>query len=42
MVDALECVYLVIVVLFFDLDQIEILHSIDLIMMNRMPKTKWL
>jgi hypothetical protein len=40
MVDALECVYLVIVVLFFDLDQIEILHSIDLIMTNRMPKTK--
>jgi hypothetical protein len=34
MVDALECVYLVIVLLFFDLGQIEILHSIDLIMMN--------
>jgi hypothetical protein len=33
MVDALECVYLVMVV-FFDLDQIEILYSVDLIMMN--------
>jgi hypothetical protein len=31
MVDALECVYLV---LFFDLDQIEILHLVDLIMTN--------
>jgi hypothetical protein len=39
MVDALECVYLVIVVLFFDLDQIEILHSVDLIMTNKKPKT---
>jgi hypothetical protein len=34
MVDALECVYLVIAVLFFDLDQIEILHLVDLIMTN--------
>jgi hypothetical protein len=40
MVDALECVYLMIVVLFFDLYQIEILHSIDFIMTNRLPKTK--
>jgi hypothetical protein len=34
MVDALECVYLLIVVLFLDLNQIEILHSVDLIMTN--------